>query len=388
MVWIFLSPDFPPNYHLFAWHFKELGGIAAGISAAPSHALPPHVAQSLSWYESVSDLHDTEAVIAAARRIAERFGRVDGVDSFNEYWLPLEAAIRDALDIPGPKSADLPAFQQKSQMKAYFQRAGIEPIPGQVARDFADVEAFVEKYKLPIIAKPDKGVGASATFKISTIADLKHFQTSFRPGYLLEKFITGTIQTYDGLVDKTGRIVFAASLEYSRGVAEVVSEDTDIFYWVQREIPLDLQEVGPRIVAAYGLSARFFHFEFIRSSEDGRLYPLEVNMRPPGYPTVDLFNFAHDIDLYRLWAEVIHGYPVASVPPAKYYACYIARKSSIGYMHTHEEVLRHLQGVLLYDAPTIPLFRAAMGDHHYIIRTPDKEQMLEMAYFAQKRLTL
>lgn len=388
MVWIFLSPDFPPNYHLFAWHFRQLGGTAAGISALPAHLLPPQVAQSLSWYESVPDLHDTEAVIAAAQRIAERFGGVQGVDSFNEYWLPLEAVLRDALNIPGPKPADLPAFQQKSQMKAYFRKAGIEPIPGQVVRDFADVEAFVEQYRLPVIAKPDKGVGASATFKLTTVEDLRHFQKGFRPGYLLEKFITGTIQTYDGLVDAAGRILFAASLEYSRGVAEVVSEDTDIFYWVQREMPSDLAEIGPRIVQAYELRARFFHFEFIRSSDDGRLYPLEVNMRPPGYPTLDLFNFAHDCDLYRLWAEMIHGHGSFISSPASYYACYISRKDTIGYLHTHEEVIRRLQPCLLYHAPTNPLFRAAMGDQHYIIRTPDKEEMLELAYFAQKRLTL
>ncbi|MCX8113331.1 MAG: carboxylate--amine ligase [Bacteroidia bacterium] len=388
MVWIFLSPDFPPNYHLFPWHFRQGGGVSAGISAVPASSLPPHVSQALSWYESVGDLHDTEAVIVAARRIAERFGTPHGVDSFNEYWLPLEAAVRETLQIPGPKPADLPAFQQKSLMKAFFQKAGIDPIPGQVAQDLLDVERFVATHKLPIIAKPDKGVGASATFKIASPQDLSHFQKAFRSGYLLEKYITGTIQTYDGLVDRSGRIVFAGSLEYSRGVAEVVSEDTDIFYWVQREIPPDLAKIGPRIVEAYNLRAQFFHFEFIRSSEDGRLYPLEVNMRPPGYPTLDLFNFAYDIDLYRLWAEVIWSYPVEAPTQASYYACYIARKQQIGYLHTHEEVLRRLDSRLIYHAPTNPLFRAAMGDYHYVIRTPDREEMLELAYFAQKRLTL
>ncbi|MCX7764826.1 MAG: carboxylate--amine ligase [Bacteroidia bacterium] len=388
MIWIFLSPDFPPNYHLFSWHFREQGGISAGISGTAPHLLPPHVKQSLVWYESVPDLHDTDAVIAAAQRIQERFGTPNGVDSFNEYWLPLEALIREKLKIPGPKPENLPDFQQKSRMKAFFEKAGIEPIPGRVAQSFSDVEAFIEAYDFPIIAKPDKGVGASATFKIASRQDLAHFQASFRPGYLLEKFITGTIQTYDGLVDREGRIVFAASLEYSRGVAEVVSADTDIFYWVQREIPSDLAEIGPRIVAAYGLRAQFFHFEFIRSSEDGKVYPLEVNMRPPGYPTLDLFNFAHDIDLYRLWAEVVWGRSIEPISGAKYYSCYIARKPHIGYMHTHEEVLRRLEHRLLYHAPTNPLFRRAMGDYHYVIRTPDKEEMLELAYFAQKRLTL
>ncbi|MCS7298168.1 MAG: ATP-grasp domain-containing protein [Bacteroidia bacterium] len=387
MTWLFLSPEFPPNYHLFAWNLKLLGGVATGIGGPPLHHLPPHVAQSLHHYESVGDLHHTDVVMKAVHALVHAVGPLQGVDSFNEYWLALEARIRDELNLPGPRSADLPAFQQKSMMKTYFQRAGIEPIPGTLAKDFHEIEAFVEKHGFPIIAKPDKGVGSASTYRLSNQDQLQQFRLVFRPGYLIEKFITGTIQTYDGLVDREGKIIFAASMEYSKGVAEVVNEDSDIFYYVQREIPSDLSEIGPKIVQEYGIRARFFHFEFIRSSE-GRLYPLEVNMRPPGYPSIDLFNFAHDIDLYKLWAAVILGQPIDPLPPPKYYACYISRKHSIGYSHTHEEVIRRLQPKLLYEAPTNPLFRAAMGDHHYVIRTTDKDEMLELASFAQKRLTL
>ncbi|MCS6789708.1 MAG: carboxylate--amine ligase [Bacteroidia bacterium] len=387
MVWIFLSPEFPPNYHLFAWHFQRLGGIALGIGGTPYHEVPSHVHQSLTRYAGVGDLHHTEAVLAAARGFAQEFGKPNGVDSFNEYWLPLDAAVREALDILGPRPADLPSFQQKSHMKAYFQKAGIAPIPGQVAHSFADVENFIHQYGLPIIAKPDKGVGAGSTYKINYPEDIERFRQGFRPGYLLEKFITGTIQTFDGLTDWNGNILFAASLEYNRGIAEVVNEDTDIFYFVHREIPADLADAGRRVVAAYELKARFFHFEFIRTPE-GQLYPLEVNMRPPGYPTLDMFNFAHDIDLYRAWAEMIHGHALPPFSPAPYYCCYIARKHHIGYSYTHEELLRHLGPYLVHHAPTNPLFRAAMGDYHYIIRTPDFSEMVALATFAQKRLTL
>lgn len=387
MNWLFLSPEFPPNYHLFAWHLRQRGGLPVGIGSPPFTELPPYVAQSLVRYAGVGDLHQTEAVVAAARTLAHEVGPFAGVDSFNEYWLPLEAILREALDIPGPRPKDLPAFQQKSEMKTYFAKAGLTPIPGRVAQDFADITTFVEEHGFPIIAKPDKGVGASSTLRIASEEELQQFQTTFRPGYLLEKFITGTIQTYDGLVDGEGRIVFAACLEYSRGVAEVVSQDTDIFYFVQREIPADLCEVGPRIVQAYDLRTRFFHFEFIRSLT-GQLYPLEVNMRPPGYPTLDLFNFAHDVDLYEVWAAMVLGQPVQALPSPAYYACYIARKNSIGYEHDHEAVLRRLGDRLLYHGPTNPLFRAAMGDYHYVIRTPDLAEMVELATYTQKRLTL
>jgi hypothetical protein len=50
----------------------------------------------------------------AARELSHAVGGLDGVDSFNEYWLPLETEVRQALDIPGPRPQDLPAFQQKA----------------------------------------------------------------------------------------------------------------------------------------------------------------------------------------------------------------------------------------------------------------------------------
>ncbi len=62
-------------------------------------------------------------------------------------------------------------------------------------------------------------------------------------------------------------------------------------------------------------------------------------------------------------------------------------KNSIGYEHDHEAVLRRLGNRLLYHGPTNPLFRAAMGDYHYVIRTPDLAEMVELATYIQKRLT-
>jgi hypothetical protein len=85
---------------------------------------------------------------------------------------------------------------------------------------------------------------------------------------------------------------------------------------------------------------------------------------------------------------MILGHPIPPLPSAAFYACYISRKSTIGYEHSHESVLRRLGDQLLYHSPTNPLFRAAMGDYHYVIRTPDFTEMVELATYVQKRLTL
>ena len=38
---------------------------------------------------------------------------------------------------------------------------------------------------------------------------------------------------------------------------------------------------------------------------DGKVVALEVNVRPPGGLTVDMFNYANDIDIYRQYGKVV-----------------------------------------------------------------------------------
>ncbi|MGQ9864421.1 MAG: ATP-grasp domain-containing protein [Bacteroidia bacterium] len=386
MRYVFLSPDFPPNLHLFAWHLRNYGGEAIGISHVPYESLPPQVQQSLNSYYYVSDLHNTQEVQDIVAHIASAHGLIDGIESFNEHWLELEAVLRDQVGCPGFRPEDMPAVKQKLRMKDFFTQAGALAIPGIQAHRPQEVEDFIAEHGLPIIAKPNVGVGASRTYKLTTPGEVERFLQNFTSGYLIEKFIAGTIQTYDGLVDREGNIVFAASMEYSRGVAEVITGDGDIFFYVQREIPPDLALIGPQIVKAYQLRGRFFHFEFIRSYE-GPVYAMEVNMRPPGYPCLDMFNFAHDMDIYQSWARMVYGYEVYA-PKPPYYCFYVSRKNTIGYAFTHADVVEKVKPWLILHDQVNPLFRNVMGDEMYILRGPDKEVLLEKVLYIQRRLLL
>ena len=48
-------------------------------------------------------------------------------------------------------------------------------VPGAVIQTEADVDKAVKEIGLPMIAKPDNGVGAAATFKLETEEDVNHF---------------------------------------------------------------------------------------------------------------------------------------------------------------------------------------------------------------------
>jgi len=105
---------------------------------------------------------------------------------------------------------------------------------------------------------------------------------------------------------------------------ETVNEDTDIYYYALRSIPPALEAAGRATIAAYGLRARLFHFEFFVLPDGGAL-ALEVNMRPPGGLTTDMFNYSNDMDIYREWANVVTGRPFSAAASRPYHCCYAGR---------------------------------------------------------------
>jgi hypothetical protein len=379
---VFLSPHFPPNFYLFCQRLRAQGVTVLGLDAQPYDALRPELRAALSEYYYVSDLHNYDELLRALGYFTHRYGKLDRIDSLNEYWLESEARLRSDFNIPGPKLADMPAVKRKSEMKRYFVEAGIPVARGLLSDDPAEIAAFAEQVGLPLVAKPDSGVGANETFKLTSQAELAAFLARRLGGYFIEEFVRGTIVTFDGLADRAGEPVFCTSMEYSQGVMDVVNNDDDVYYFTQRSIPADLERAGRAMLAAFEVRERFFHFEFFRTPE-GRLVALEVNMRPPGGLSLDMFNYAGDIDLYGAWAALlVHGH-TPSIGPAPYSVCYAGRKYGKPYAHSHDEVLGCYAHLIVHHQPMAQVFRRAMGDYGYLLRSPDSAEGVEAARYIQ-----
>jgi hypothetical protein len=380
---IFVSPNFPPNYERFCIHLRALGANVLGLSDQPYDTLTNELRAALTEYYLVPDLHNYDELLRGVGFFTHRYGKIDRIESLNEHWLETEARLRTDFNVPGFRLADLPAIKRKSEMKRMFAAAGVETARAITADDAEQVRAFAADVGFPLVAKPDIGVGATRTYAIGNQSELEDFLQQPFSGYLLEEFVHGTIQTFDGLIDREGVPVFFTSMQYSSGVMEVVNTDGDVYYYTQRTIPADLAQAGRAIIAAFDLRERFFHFEFFRTPE-GRLIALEVNMRPPGGLSLDLFNYANDIDLYAQWANlVVHGRFDARYD-WPYFACYIGRKQSWRYAHTHEEALRHHGNLIVHHQPMAPVFHRAMGHYGYIARAPALEEVLEAARFLHR----
>jgi hypothetical protein len=233
------------------------------------------------------------------------------------------------------------------------------------------------------VAKPDVGVGALSTFFLENKEDLEAFFAAKAPvDYIVEEFVQGDIFSFDGLADANGDLVFYTAHRFSQGIMETVNEARHIHYTSLRDIPPALEQAGRRCVSAFEVRARFFHIEFFETAS-GTYVALEVNMRPPGGFTTDMFNFAGDIDVYRLWAQVM----VEGVAPLhyerKYHCCYASRKNRYSYRHSHDEVMAGY-GQFIVQTVVVPgVFSSALGDFGYIFRSPDMQRIDEIVQFIQ-----
>jgi predicted ATP-grasp superfamily ATP-dependent carboligase len=231
------------------------------------------------------------------------------------------------------------------------------------------------------VAKPDAGVGALDTYRLNGDEDLENFFAR-KPAvdYLMEEFIPGIIYSFDGLTDRKGNLVFYTAHTFSQGIMETVNEARHIYYYSLREIPSALVTLGRRCVEAFGVRERFFHIEFFQTAADEYI-GLEVNMRPPGGYTTDMFNYACDIDIYRVWAELLVNRSTEIAYARKYHCCYTSRKNNQHYLYRHDDIMARYGDFMVQVASVPGVFSGALGDIGYIFRSAELDHIHEITNF-------
>jgi hypothetical protein len=104
---VFLSPHFPPNYHLFCVHLHRLGVNVLGLADEPYELLRPELKAVLTEYYKVNNMHSYDELVRALGYLTHRYGKIDRIDSQNEYWLETEARLRTDFNIPGLKDKEI-----------------------------------------------------------------------------------------------------------------------------------------------------------------------------------------------------------------------------------------------------------------------------------------
>ena len=386
MDFLYISPEFPPNYARFIEQLHSLGVRVWGLGEADFYFMPENLRSALAWYVQ-ADLNNDDAVqhaideLVRQKKASGHAGKFDLVESHNEQWLTLEGFINEKYGIDGIREQDLPRLKKKSIMKQLFTDLGLPVARGERITDFKKALDLADTLGYPLILKPDEGVGAGGIYRVEDKNQLKFHLSQITQDYLIEEFIEGDIVTYDGLTDYDGKVVFENSLIYGDGVLEyVLGKDT--FFYVSRHIPAELRAIGRKLVPSFDIRRKFFHFEFFKIS--GTYMPIEINCRPPGGAILDMMNYSVDDDLYRVYADMIAGGRPDVQVTKKYYCCYLGRKDK-HYTHSHDEILAAFGQNLVEHDLNPPVFRQAMGTERYIFRSPDEADILEMADFVLKK---
>ena len=385
MISVFLSPNIPPNFVDFAIQLRASGAVVLGLGDDAFEDLSHDLRTGLTEYYRVSNMHNYDELLRALGYFTHLYGKIGHIDSHNEYWLETEARLRTDFNIPGINMDDIYKIKRKSEMKGVFKQAGLNPARGRVCRDENELRGFINAVGYPICAKPDIGVGAAKTFKMSCDDDIANYlQEKLPQDYIVEEFIDGQIISFDGLVNGQGVPLFTSSLRYSKGVMEAVNDDSDIYYYTVRNIEPSVVAAGLATVKAFDVRARFFHLEFF-FKDDGAVIPLEVNIRPPGGLTLNMFNYMFDFDCFKIWSQMIVNGVSEKREERPYFAMYAGRKDHIPYALTHEQVLKKFKPLIMHHERLSSVFALAIGNYGYVLRHPELEPLIEAAEAIQQR---
>ena len=396
MNFVFISPHFPHTYWEFCHRLKQNGVCVLGIADSPYDGLPWQLKESLTEYYRVSSLENYDEVYRAVAYFAFRYGRIDWIESNNEYWLEQDARLRTDFNVKtGIQTNQIKSIKEKSEMKRYYAKGNIPTARQIKAKDgYEAVRSFAQITGFPIIAKPDVGVGASGTYKIHDDGQLQEFFNTVAnyEYYVVEEFITGEICSYDAVIDAHGNPLFESMTVWPPSIMDIVNLRLDLAYYVGKEIPDSLREIGRRTVKAFGVWNRFVHLEFFRLDRNreglgvvGDFVALEVNMRPAGGYTPDMINFAHSTDVYKIWADMVAFGESRTTPGEQYYCAFASRRDIYQYVHTHEDILSRYGDSIVMCERMPELFSAAMGQQMYTVRLNSMEEVNHFVNFVHEK---
>ncbi len=387
MNYLLVSPNFPISQEFFAKGLKEKGINVLGVGSESYDALSQTLKDNLVEYFRVNDLEDYEEVFRAVAFLTYKHGKIDRIESNNEYWLELDARLREDFNVYGVKPKQLEFTKYKSKMKTMFKEAGARVAKGYAANNKEELNGILKKLELPLIAKPDNGVGSANTYKLLTQRDVEEFINEWneKVSYFFEEFVeNGVLCTYDGLINQHGDIVFETSFIYTQPTLDLVNNGLDYANIIEPNIDPKLKELGQRIVYKFGMRERFFHIEFFRLP-DGEYIALEYNNRIAGGTCIDLYNYSYNISLYEIYADVVLDKKIKDIVTNKY-TLSLSRRNRYQYKNSLEDI-KSKYSYSIRMITTVPeVFSAAMGNTIIIISVENKEQITEVMNYVHEKI--
>ena len=382
---VFISPNFPITYWKFCAELKRNGLRVLGIGDCPYTELTQSLRESLHEYYRVSSLENYEEVFRAVAFFTYKYGKIDWLESNNEYWLERDAALRTAFHITtGFQESDMDRIKLKSAMKAYYAKAGIPTARYHLVDDYEGARAFAHEVGYPVIVKPDNGVGANNTYRLRNDEELQFFfATKDDNIYIMEEFVNGQVRTYDAIVDSRGEPLFESGNVTPESLMDVVNNNDNSIYYIVKHLSPEMRDYGRRTVKAFDVKSRFVHLEFFVLNADqeglgkkGDILGLEVNMRPAGGYTPDLFDFSAETDVYKIWADMV-AFDKSTVPSDRphHYCAFCGRRDGKNFVLDHNAIMAKYGPSMKMFGRIPEALSGAMANQMYLANFDTKEEL-------------
>ena len=380
---VFISPNFPDNYWHFCRHLRNNGLRVLGIGDCPYDNLTNDQKASMDEYYKVSNLQNYDEVYRGVAYFIHKYGRIDWLESNNEFWLEQDAKLRrDFHILSGFQPEDMPCVKFKSKMKERYTIAGIPVARFHLVDTIEQCAAFIQEVGYPVIVKPDNGVGASKTWKLKNDSDLRNFfETKGDTLFIMEEFIDATVNSFDAIVNSKGEPLLETGNVTPVDLMEVVNQNGSSVFYIRDRIPDDLREKGRAALKAFGVKSRFVHFEFFRLNRDqhlgkkGDVVALEVNMRPSGGISPTMMNYANSTDVYKIWADMIAFDRSEKGTGDRQYCVFVGRRDARNYILSREDVLAKYASQIREEGRVDAALAADMGDYMFLACFPTLEEL-------------
>ena len=321
MNFVFVSPQFPSGYWQFCDRLGRQGVRVLGIGDTPYDQLDQRLRNSLAEYYYTPSLEDYDAVFRAVAFFSYKYGKVDWIESNNEYWLELDARLRTDFNVTTG-----PGVEVQGAHEAPLRRRRHPVRPAGAGDDPRGGTALLARGGLfPCSPSQSLAWAPTAPARSATRRSLPRSSPCPAAPYVIEEFVPRDIVSYDAILDSHSNPLFENMEDFPPSMADVAERNLDLAYWCRPRVDPRLRSLGRAAAVSFGLRAGSY-MEFFRLSqsrpglgEEGDYVRLEVNIRPPGGHTPDMMDFAHSTDVYQIWADkVCHDQaPLAPLRPRK-----------------------------------------------------------------------
>lgn len=244
--------------------------------------------------------------------LRRRHGQIHRIAGILEPMMVDLAVARAIHDVPGTRPEVAELFRDKARMKDALRAAGLPVAAHKLVTSERDAREFAERVGFPMVLKPPAGMGAKATFRVSSLEHLLQtcagMHVSPERPVLAEEMLRGREFSFETITIDGKPRVYSIS-HYLPTCLEVL--ETPWIQWaclLPREIqgaPYDgARDMGVAAIEALGLDTGMTHMEWFQKP-DGSLAIGEIAQRPPGANISLMTGLAHGIDPYRAWARAV-----------------------------------------------------------------------------------